>query len=146
MERSATRSQTSPAGEAWALLQELFHASKRHFFAVASEFELSPPQVMALRRLDPDSPLPMSALADALHCDNSNVTGIVDRLEDRGLVQRRPASHDRRVKMLVVTDAGAAVRRRLGERLYAAPEPLASLSAEDQQTLLDIVRRALGRD
>jgi len=61
-------------------------------------------------------------------------------------VQRRPATHDRRVKMLVVTDAGAAVRRRLGERLYAAPEPLASLSAEDQQTLLDIVRRALGRD
>ena len=40
----------------------------------------------------------MSALAHALHCDNSNVTGIVDRLEAAGLVERRAAEHDRRVK------------------------------------------------
>ena len=80
---------------------ELIHLSKRRFMAIASEFELSPPQVMALRQLDPDEPKPMSELALALRCDNSNVTGIVDRLEDRGLVERRPAEHDRRVKMLV---------------------------------------------
>jgi MarR family transcriptional regulator, organic hydroperoxide resistance regulator len=143
--RTATRRRASPAGEAWALMHELFHASRRRFLAVASEFELSPPQVRALGVLDPERPVPMSELAEALHCDNSNVTGIVDRLEDRGLVERRSASHDRRVKMLAVTGRGAEVRARLAERLDEAPEPLARLSPEDQRTLRDIMRRALER-
>jgi DNA-binding MarR family transcriptional regulator len=140
---TATRRRASPAGEAWALMHELFHASRRRFLAVASEFELSPPQVRALGVLDPDQPVPMSELAEALHCDNSNVTGIVDRLEDRGLVERRSASHDRRVKMLAVTPRGAEIRERLAERLEQPPGPLANLSPEDQRTLRDIMRRAL---
>ena len=124
---------------------ELIHLSKRRFMAIASEFELSPPQVMALRQLDPDEPKPMSELALALRCDNSNVTGIVDRLEDRGLVERRPAAHDRRVKMLSITARGAEVRAGLAARLDEPPEPLAGLSLEDQRALRDIMRRALGR-
>jgi MarR family transcriptional regulator, organic hydroperoxide resistance regulator len=127
-------------------MTRLFGANKRSFFAIASEFELSPPQVMALRHLDPAEPAPMSELAEALHCDNSNVTGIVDRLEDRGLVERRPAEHDRRVKMLVVTERGAELRRRLTERLDTAPAALARLSVEDQVALRDIMRRALAAD
>jgi DNA-binding MarR family transcriptional regulator len=124
---------------------ELIHLSKRRFMAIASEFDLSPPQVMALRQLDPDEPKPMSELALALRCDNSNVTGIVDRLEDRGLVERRPAQHDRRVKMLLITERGAQVRAGLAARLDEPPEALASLSPEDQRALRDIMRRALGR-
>jgi DNA-binding MarR family transcriptional regulator len=141
--RSATRRRASPASEAWALMHELFHASRRRFLAVASEFDLSPPQVRALGVLDPERPVPMSELAEALHCDNSNVTGIVDRLEDRGLVERRSATHDRRVKMLAVTERGAEVREQLAERLEQAPGPLARLSPEDQRALRDIMRRAL---
>jgi DNA-binding MarR family transcriptional regulator len=136
----------SPASEAWALIFELMHFSKKRFMAIASEFELSPPQVMALRHLDPDEPKPMSELAAALRCDNSNVTGIVDRLEDRGLVARRPGENDRRVKMLLITERGAEIRARLGARLSEPPEPLAGLSPEDQLALRDIMRRALGRD
>src|SRR6478736_10510161 len=139
---SATRRRPSPASEAWALMHELFHASRRRFLAIASEFELSPPQVRALGVLEPGRPVPMSDLAEALHCDNSNVTGIVDRLEDRGLVERRPAEHDRRVKMLAITPAGADIRARLAERLEVPPEPLARLSADDQRALRDIMRRA----
>jgi DNA-binding MarR family transcriptional regulator len=126
-------------------MHELFHASRRRFLAIASEFELSPPQVRALGVLDPGRPLPMSELAEALHCDNSNVTGIVDRLEDRGLVERRSATHDRRVKMLVVTPKGAEVREQLAVRLDEAPPPLAALPLEDQRALRDIMRRALDR-
>ncbi|HEX6744290.1 MAG TPA: MarR family transcriptional regulator [Solirubrobacteraceae bacterium] len=124
---------------------ELIHLSKRRFMAIASEFDLSPPQVMALRQLDPDEPKPMSELALALRCDNSNVTGIVDRLEDRGLVERRPGEHDRRVKMLMITERGAQVRAGLAARLDEPPEALANLSPEDQRALRDIMRRALGR-
>ena len=124
---------------------ELIHLSKRRFMAIASEFDLSPPQVMALRQLDPDEPKPMSELAVALRCDNSNVTGIVDRLEDRGLVERRPGEHDRRVKMLMITERGARVRAGLAARLDEPPDALANLSPEDQRALRDIMRRALGR-
>ena len=142
---ASTRPRATPASEAWALMFELLHLSKQRFMAIASEFELSPPQVMALRQLDPDQPKPMSELAIALRCDNSNVTGIVDRLEDRGLVERQPAEHDRRVKMLSITPRGIEVRAGLSARLAEPPEPLAGLSIEDQRALRDIMRRALGK-
>ena len=49
-------------------------------------------------QMDPGVPLPMHKLATLLACDNSNVTGLVDRLEARGLVAREPYDRDRRVK------------------------------------------------
>src|SRR4029453_18615349 len=125
---ATTRSRATPASEAWALMFELLHLSKQRFMAIASEFELSPPQVMALRQLDPEQPKPMSELAIALRCDNSNVTGIVDRLEDRGLVEPQPAEHDRRVKMLSITPRGIEVRAGLSARLAEPPEPLCALA------------------
>ena len=135
----------SPVNEAMSLLEELVIALKTQFIALAREFELAPPQIVALRKLDPEKPFPMSELASCLHLDNSTVTGIVDRLEERGLVERRTATHDRRVKMLVVTADGAALRDRVVERFAALPTPLAGLSEEDQVALRDILRRALGR-
>jgi MarR family transcriptional regulator, organic hydroperoxide resistance regulator len=144
MRARASASSAPPAAEAWSLMGELFHAyGKTRMLAVASEFDLSPPQVMALRVLEPGEPVPMRELARALHCDNSNVTGIVDRLEDRGLVERRGAVHDRRVKMLTVTPSGAEVREQLERRLSDPPEPLARLSDADQRALRDVMRRAL---
>jgi len=111
--------------------------------AVFSELGLSFQQAMALGHLDADEPLPMSALAGALQCDNSNVTGIVDRLEQRGLVERRPAERDRRVKLLLLTEEGARVREEL-ERMMGEPPPsIAGLSRADQRALRDILRRAL---
>jgi MarR family transcriptional regulator, organic hydroperoxide resistance regulator len=140
----ATTRTLSPAAEAWALMQLLFQSSRHRFMAIAQEFELSPPQIMALKALDPERPVPMSELAGKLHCDNSNVTGIVDRLEDRGLVERRSAERDRRVKMLVVTSEGAEIRERLRERLSDPPPAFAALSRADQVALRDIMRRAFG--
>jgi DNA-binding MarR family transcriptional regulator len=125
--------------EAWLTLVGLVYPPP--FLAIARDHGLSPAAFGAMRMLD--EPRTMSEIASFLHCDNSNVTGIVDRLEDRGLVERRSATHDRRVKMLAVTPRGAEVRERLAERLEQAPEPLARLSPEDQRTLRDIMRRAL---
>jgi len=81
----------SPAEEAWAIFWRIFSADKPRRMAVFSELGLSFQQAMALGHLEADEPLPMSALAGALQCDNSNVTGIVDRLEAAGLAERRPA-------------------------------------------------------
>src|SRR5436853_6208326 len=97
---------SNDAREAWTLLFRLFVAQRGRVPQVAAEFELSPMQAHVLRLLEPGQPLPMRILARKLCCDASNVTGIVDRLEERGLVQRTAAPADRRVRMLVVTDRG----------------------------------------
>ena len=141
---SQTVPRLSAAAEAWSLMHRLFIAQRSRFLAVAAELELAPAQLGALKSLEPGEPVPMSKLAGTLGCDNSNVTGIIDRLEARGLVERRSSEHDRRVKMLVVTERGAALRRRLVERMSEPPAELAALPAADQRTLRDIMRRALG--
>ena len=140
---SATKRST-PVEDAWALMGRLFWQMRPRMLRVAGEFGLSPPQLFALRALDPDDPVPMSTLAGALHCDNSNVTGLVDGLQAQGLVERRPAEHDRRVRMVVVTERGRAVRERLTEVMHEVPAELAALSSADQRALHDILRRALG--
>src|SRR5438270_9385100 len=106
----------SAASEAWSLIAEIFTSQRTRFLAIAAEFDLAPAQLGALKALDPKSPVPMRELAHALACDNSNVTGIVDRLESRGLVERRSAPNDRRVKMLYVTPEGAELRARVKAR------------------------------
>ena len=134
---------TDPHAEAWALMQELMMGQRGRLVAIAAEFDLAPMQAIALKHIQPGEPLPMSALAGILRCDNSNVTGIVDRLEARGLVERKPGARDRRVKTLEVTPEGAEVRRQLSERLRRPPEPLAGLSADDARQLRDVLRRAV---
>jgi DNA-binding MarR family transcriptional regulator len=135
----------SAASEAWSLIAELFTSQRTRFLAIASEFDLAPAQLGALKALDPNEPVPMRYLAQALACDNSNVTGIVDRLEARGLVERRADPNDRRVKMLVVTPEGAALRRRVKERMEEPPEVLKQLTADEQRELRDLLRKALGK-
>ena len=134
---------SNDASEAWTLLFRLFVSQRGRVPQVASEFELSPMQAHVLRLLEPGQPLPMRTLARKLCCDASNVTGIVDRLEERGLVRRAAAPGDRRVKMLVVTDRGLGIRTAIMARLSEAPEPIASLSAADQRALREILARAL---
>jgi MarR family transcriptional regulator, organic hydroperoxide resistance regulator len=141
-----TRTERSAGSEAWSLIAELFTSQRTRFLAIASEFDLAPAQLGALKALDPDKPVPMRDLALALACDNSNVTGIIDRLEDRGLVERRPSKEDRRVKMLVVTEAGADVRRRVKQRMEEPPEPLKRLTEDEQRKLRDLMRKTLDRE
>jgi MarR family transcriptional regulator, organic hydroperoxide resistance regulator len=137
----------SPASEAWDLLQRLiFDVQRPRFLTLCSEFDLTPPQLMTLRRLERERPVPMSEVAKRLACDASNVTGIVDRLEARGLLERRAAPGDRRVKMLALTDEGAALREEIARRMAVPPTPLAELPEADQRALRDILRRAVEPD
>jgi DNA-binding MarR family transcriptional regulator len=121
----------------------LFLSNRPRLAAIAQEFDLAPMQLHALRTLEPGKELPMSALADSLACDASNVTGIVDRLEAHGLIERRGAPHDRRVKMLAVTEKGEEVRERLIRRMAEPPPTIAALSPRDQRALRDVLARAL---
>ncbi len=128
--------------QAWRLMLDLFFAHRGRLIAVAQEFGLAPVQAIAIKHLQPDRAMTMSELAQALHCDNSNVTGIADRLEAAGLAERRPHERDRRVKTLVLTEKGAALRAEYEARVSNAPPELSTLSDADALTLVDILRRA----
>jgi DNA-binding MarR family transcriptional regulator len=133
------------AAETWQLLFELLVEAQPHVPAAAAACELTEAQCHVLRFLEPGATMPMRRLAERLHCDASNITGIVDRLEARGLVERRACPHDRRVKELALTPAGAGLRARILERLGQPPEPIGRLSAEDMRLLCTILRKALGK-
>src|SRR5204863_1154643 len=125
----STKSETC---EAWQLLVKLFFNQRAGLPALASNFELSPAQCHVLHLIEPDRPIPMGRLAEALACDASNVTGLVDRLESRGLVRRQPSAEDRRIKVLELTAAGARLRSVVLERMTKPPESLSRLSVEEQ--------------
>jgi DNA-binding MarR family transcriptional regulator len=139
--REAASSGTRPASEAWVLLQRIAFSQRPAFVAAAREFDLLPQHVIALRSLE--RPIPMSELARLLACDNSNVTGIIDRLEERGLVERRNAPHDRRVKLVALTPEGKRLKRGVEARMAEPPPPIEGLPREDQRALRDILRQAV---
>ncbi len=85
----------------------------------------------------------MHELARSLACDNSNVTGLVDRLEARGLVARKPSADDRRVKHVVLTPAGERLRDRLLAHVGSVRGGLSALSASEQRQLHDLLRRVI---
>jgi DNA-binding MarR family transcriptional regulator len=134
----------SPDRQVWELLMELSMSRMRErFLTTITELGLSFPQAHALKVLRPGHPIPMRELAGGLHCDPSNITGIVDRLGDRGLVERGSAPGDRRVKTLMLTEEGTALRMRLLDRLSEPPPGLGKLSTAEQRQLRDLLRRAL---
>ncbi|MET9563973.1 MULTISPECIES: MarR family winged helix-turn-helix transcriptional regulator [Streptomyces] len=108
----------------------------------AAEHALTGAQARLLSLLSLE-PLPMRRLAQKLKCEPSNVTGIVDRLEARGLAERRPDPSDRRVKLAAVTEEGRAVARSLRLSLRFAREPLAGLSREERMSLRGLLSRML---
>ncbi|HZX39422.1 MAG TPA: MarR family transcriptional regulator [Streptomyces sp.] len=108
----------------------------------AAEHALTGAQARLLSLLSLE-PLPMRRIAQKLKCEPSNVTGIVDRLESRGLVERRPDPTDRRVKVAAATPEGREVARDLRETLRFAREPLAALSAEERVSLRALLQRML---
>src|ERR671923_104388 len=124
-----------PAQEAWGLLWRIMQANKPRFMALAQELGLAPMQLHALRLIEPGAELPMSSLAGKLFCDASNVTGIVDRLEARGLIERRPAAHDRRVKLLALTDEQQDLHAPLVQRAEHLSQPPGPALAEPFQGL-----------
>ncbi|MCF1644617.1 MULTISPECIES: MarR family winged helix-turn-helix transcriptional regulator [Streptomyces] len=125
------------------LIGEVVARFHEDYESAAAEHSLTGAQARLLSLLCLE-PLPMRRLAQQLKCEPSNVTGIVDRLEARGLVERQPAPADRRVKVAAATAEGRKVARSLRETLRFAREPLAGLSEEERVALRDTLRRMLG--
>jgi len=132
-----------PACDAWPLLVQFLFVHRAHLPPVAAELELSPAQCHVLHLIEPGRPMPMGQLAQTLACDASNVTGLVDRLESRGLVRRSPSASDRRVKVLDLTAKGSRLRDLLLDRMTAPPASLQRLTPAEQRALVRILSRLL---
>ena len=132
------------ACDAWQLLSQLFFDQRANLPPLAAELQLSPAQCHVLHLIEPGRPMPMGQLAATLACDASNVTGLVDRLESRGLVRRHPSATDRRAKVLDLTPAGSRLRTLLLDRMTTPPATLRRLSVREQRALVRILTRLRG--
>ncbi len=129
------------AQEAWRLLTEIFRERKEQFPEIAGSLGLNPGALHALMSLDPDEPHSMSTLAHAWKCDASNVTWLVDRLEEGGYAERRAHPTDRRVRTVAMTREGAKARARVERILHEPPAAVRSLSERDLQTLVRLLHK-----
>lgn len=124
------------AGDAWRALLDYFVSKRDRHIGLATEFGLTVGSMKTLLALDSDEAKSMRALAEDWKCDASNVTWLVDRLEERNLVERRTSPTDRRVKTVMLTPAGEALKVQLLARMYQPPDELRSLPAADLEALL----------
>jgi DNA-binding MarR family transcriptional regulator len=129
------------AAEAWRPLARFFFDTASHRSEIFRAHGLTPNDAKALWALDPVQGKTMRALADRWFCDASNATWMVDRLEERGLAERRADPHDRRVKLVVLTPRGMEERRRLMDLLFEPPPELLKLDRADLESLRDALAK-----
>jgi len=111
--------------------------------AVAADAGLSPVSAWALVQLDPGSTISQKELASRLHCNPSTVVDPTDRLEEAGLVVRRPKAADRRINVLMVTPKGKKVRDTLIARLLEPPAAFLRLPAREVERFRDVLEEAI---
>ncbi len=121
-------------------MMSLLGRFKQELARIADERNLTPVQLSALYMVQKHGEVPMGKVANMLHCDPSNVTGIIDRLVSHGLVTRKECPTDRRAKTITLTDEGAKVVREIMDVL---PDRMGcgSLNLSDRQALHAAVQK-----
>jgi DNA-binding MarR family transcriptional regulator len=133
----AMATQDALSAEVVALLGRITNRYIREYEAAAAQHGLTPQQAKALLALD--EALPMRRVAERVGAEPSNITGIVDRLQTRGLVERQADPTDRRIKLIATTDAGKSVAAELRGHLRFASDPLVALTEPQRRTLRDLL-------
>ena len=123
---------------------ELIGRIIRHGEALAQELGVPMPFVKALHILD--SPLAMKELGKRMHCDASFVTLVADMLEKRGLARREPHPADRRIKNVVLTEDGLALKKKIETEITARMPWTKALDRDERSQLLALIRKMLSTD
>ncbi len=131
------------AREAWRRMREMAHdpALMGKLHELAEGARIIPGAAKALQFLSDDQELPMRRLASLLRCDNSYVTTIVDNLEEAGLARRETHPTDRRIKVIILTDAGRRLAARVHDLLRTPPPAFDLLDAAETATLERLMRK-----
>lgn len=134
---------TGPAQEAWLQMREITHPPGllEAGGKLAAELGVTPGAIRALRPLAGAGTITMSGLAGQLRCDGSYVTSLIDTLEEAGLAERRNDPHDRRVKVVALTEKGRKVARRAQKVIFAPPPGFSALSPGELDQLVALLRK-----
>src|SRR5205814_3921545 len=135
--------QTADADRAWQLLWELIQSRHGDWAAHIEQLRLTEMQAHMLDEIEENPPSSMRAHAQRMRVDPSWITDLVDQLERRGNVVRRPSPDDRRVKLVELTDQGRRLREEVHLRVRQAPPALRALPPAEQRKLLAIMRTAV---
>jgi DNA-binding MarR family transcriptional regulator len=139
-----TSSKAALAAEAWRAIFDFIIATVGPRNRVLAELGLTPNDSRALSSLDAAAGRTMRSLADEWHCDASTATWIVDRLEAKGLAERRAHPSDRRVKLVVLTPVGTQTRAALVAGTYTPPAQLLDLDRAELLALRDATAKLPG--
>ena len=134
------QTEAAEARDTAALLMAVTERTRQNFEDVAARFDLTTAQARAVLALADAAP--MRSLAHHLRCDASNITGLADRLETRGLVARAEQHGDRRVKLLALTGAGRELRSALEAAMLEASPVMTSLDPGEREVLRGLLLKA----
>ena len=105
--------------------------------------KLSPGVIKTLMRLAKQDGVSMGDMARGIGCDPSYITALVDDLDERGLASREPAPDDRRVKIIVLTDAGRSLATEIDRVLSAPPAAFSALTQPELRQLRSLLDKVL---
>ena len=128
------------------LLDEMTGWSPRDFggaFMAWHRHALSLVHLNVLTALEAEGPLPMKRLAEALDVSDASATGIVDRMEKRGIVERRHGTEDRRTVLVYATQAGGQVFQDMAAHRRSSLSRVLEELTEEQMAALLVGMRAI---
>ena len=135
MTNDPPRGKKAVAADVWRLMLECSMAQFGRASEVLQRLGLTPGHMKLLMQLEEGDGRAMGSLANSFHCDASTMTWLVDRLEERGLVERRMLPSDRRVKAVALTPLGVETKAELAKRLYEPPPELLALDRDALERL-----------
>lgn len=126
--------------QSYLVLVKFLMLSKRRIFELGADHDITGMQAMTVFLLD--SPRPMNSLRKIYNCDASNITGIIDGLEQKTLVTRFEDPADRRLKMVQLTPDGLKVRKAIIKQMMSHNSPLLSrLNADELVTFVSLLQK-----
>ena len=111
--------------------------------SLGGRMKLSPGVIKTLVRLAKHDGVSMGDMARGIGCDPSYITALVDDLDERGLACREPSPDDRRVKIIVLTDAGRALATEIDAVLSVPPAAFSALSQPELRQLRDLLDKVV---
>ena len=129
------------AADAWRLMLECSMSQFGEASEIVQRLGLTPGHMKLLLQLDEGDGRAMGSLAQAFRCDASTMTWLVDRLEERGLVERRMLAGDRRVKAVALTPHGVRAKARLVAHLYEPPNQLLAMDRPALEAVVEALEK-----
>ena len=128
--------------EAYNSIIATYKVMRQSTLSLFSDEGLTESQFQALFLLAKSGPMLMRKMSDAMLVTPANITGIVDRLEEKKLVRRTPSKGDRRVTIIEITSEGRTVGDRLGKKKSElVQKALMAFTKDEQKTLNNLLEK-----